>query len=328
MDSDRRSGLPVPAIDAGPEPDSERAPAGIGDRLLRLEDNRLLRGAGRFVEDIVLPGEARAVFLRSPHAYARLRGLSLEAAQAAPGVLAVLTGADVAADELGGVPWEVRPPVSASADTPPDSLPDSLPPLGDPSVAAPQPLIAGDTVRFCGEIVAMVVAESETAARDAAERIEADYDPLPASADSAEAAAMPALWPQAPGNLGFTVDLGDRASTDAAFTGAAHIESIELASNRIFGAPLENRACIGVYEADGGPHGPPRQRRQAAFDAQDSGGADIPYPAREDRREGAGCRRRLRHQECALSRAVPRRCGRPGGSAGRSNGSAGATKAC
>ena len=252
MDSDRRSGLPVPAIDAGPEPDSERTPAGIGDRLLRLEDEPLLRGAGRFVEDIVLPGEARAVFLRSPHAHARLRGLSLEAAQAAPGVLAVLTGADVAADGLGGVPWEVRPPVSASADTPPDSLPGSLPPLGDPSVAAPQPLIAGDTVRFCGEIVAMVVAESEAAARDAAELIAADYDPLPASADSAEAAAMPALWPQAPGNLGFIVDLGDRASTDAAFAGAAHIESIELASNRIFGAPLENRACIGECGNDGG----------------------------------------------------------------------------
>ena len=244
MDSDRRSGLPVPAIDAGPEPDPERAPAGIGDRLLRLEDNRLLRGAGRFVEDIMLPGEARAVFLRSPHAHARIRSLSLEAARAAPGVLAVLTGADVAADGLGGVPWEVRPPT--------DTPPDSLPPLGDPSVAAPQPLIADDTVRFCGEIVAMVVAESEAAARGAAELIAADYDPLPASADSAEAAAMPALWPQAPGNLGFTVDLGDRASTDAAFAAAAHIESIELASNRIFGAPLENRACIGECGNDGG----------------------------------------------------------------------------
>ena len=243
MDSDRRSGLPVPAIDAGPDAASDGAPAGIGDRLLRLEDNRLLRGAGRFVEDIVLPGEARAVFLRSPHAHARIRSLSIEAAQAAPGVLAVLTGADVADDELGGVPWEVRPPT--------DTPTDSLPPLGDPSVAAPQPLIADDTVRFCGEIVAMVVAESETAARDAAERIEADYDPLPASADSAEAAAMPALWPQAPGNLGFTVDLGDPASTDAAFAGAAHIESIELASNRIFGAPLENRACIGECGNDG-----------------------------------------------------------------------------
>ena len=109
MDSDRRSGLPVPAIDAGPDAGSNGAPAGIGDRLLRLEDNRLLRGAGRFVEDIALPGETRAVFLRSPHAHARIRSLSLEAARVAPGVLAVLTGADVAADELGGVPWEGPP---------------------------------------------------------------------------------------------------------------------------------------------------------------------------------------------------------------------------
>ena len=124
MDSDRRSGLPVPAIDAGPEPaiGAARRPA-LATGCCGWRTNRLLRGAGRFVEDIVLPGEARAVFLRSPHAHARIRSLSLEAAQAAPGVLAVLTGADVAADGLGGVPWEVRPPVSASADTPPDPCP-------------------------------------------------------------------------------------------------------------------------------------------------------------------------------------------------------------
>ena len=244
MDSDRPTVPAVTAAEAGPAADSDAEPAGIGAPLLRLEDERFLRGEGRFVEDIALPGETRAVFLRSPHAHARIGGLSIAEAQAMPGVLAVLTGADVAADRLGGVPWEVRPPSDAPA--------ESLPPLGDPSVAAPQPLIAGDTVRFCGEIVAMAVAETEAIARDAAECIAVEYEPLPACADSAEAAAAPApaLWPQAPGNCAFTIRLGDRAETDAAFAQAAHVESIELESNRIFGAPIENRCYIGEYQAE------------------------------------------------------------------------------
>ncbi len=246
MDSDRSSPLAGPAADAAADGPGEETPAGIGAPLLRLEDERFLRGDGRFVEDIALPGEARAVFLRSPHAHARIRGLSTAEAHAMPGVLAILTGADVAADGLGGVPWEVRPPT--------DAPPGSVPPVGDPSVCAPQQLIAGDTVRFCGEIVAMVVAGTEAAARDAAERIAVDYEPLPAAADSAEAAAStaPALWPQAPGNRAFTIRLGDRAETDAAFARAAHVERIELASNRIFGAPIETRCYIGDYEAEGG----------------------------------------------------------------------------
>ncbi len=250
MDSDRPGGPPDPAADTDPDSLTEGASAGIGAPLLRLEDARFLRGEGRFVEDIALPGEARAVFLRSPHAHARICGLSVAEAQSMPGVLAILTGADIAADGISGVPWEVRPPVDVPADAPPDSLP----PLGDPSVAAPQQLIAADTVRFCGEIVAMVVGETDAAARDAAERIEVDYAPLPACADSAEAEAStaPALWPQAPGNRAFTIRLGDRAETDAAFARAAHVERIELASNRIFGAPIENRCYVGDYEAASG----------------------------------------------------------------------------
>ena len=244
MDSDRPTVPAGTAAEAGPAADSDAEPAGIGAPLLRLEDDRFLRGGGRFVEDIALPGEARAVFLRSPHAHARIHGLSVADAHAMPGVLAVLTGADIAADGVGGVPWEVRPPS--------DAPPDSLPPLGDPSVAAPQQLIAGDTVRFCGEIVAMVVAGTEAAARDAAERIHVEYEPLPAAADSAEAAkpGAPTLWPQAPGNRAFTIRLGDPAETDAAFARAAHVERIELASNRIFGAPIETRCYIGDYEAE------------------------------------------------------------------------------
>lgn len=244
MDSDRPGGLPAFRSDGDGDAANGAAPAGIGSPLLRLEDKRFLRGDGRFVEDIALPGEARAVFLRSPHAHARIRGLSTEEAGSMPGVLAVLTGADVAADGLGGVPWEVRPPADGPA--------EAQPPLGDPSVAAPQPLVADDIVRFCGEIVAMVVGETEAAARDAAERIAVDYEPLPAAADSAEAAAAtaPALWPQAPGNCAFTIDLGDREAAAEAFASAAHIERIEIASNRIFGAPIENRCYVGEFEAE------------------------------------------------------------------------------
>ncbi|MYJ70193.1 MAG: xanthine dehydrogenase family protein molybdopterin-binding subunit [Rhodospirillaceae bacterium] len=244
MDSDRPTVPAVTAAEAGPAEDPDAEPAGIGTPLLRLEDERFLRGECRFVEDIAVPGETRAVFLRSPHAHARIGGLSIAEAQAMPGVLAVLTGADVVGDGLGGVPWEVRPPS--------DAPPESQPPLGDSSVAAPQQLIAGDTVRFCGEIVAMVVAGTEAAARDAAERIDVEFEPLPACADSAEAeaATAPALWPQAPGNCAFTIRLGDRAETDAALAQAAHVESIELESNRIFGAPIENRCYIGEYQAE------------------------------------------------------------------------------
>ena len=246
MDSDRPTVPAGASAEAGPAAVSDTEPAGIGAPLLRLEDERFLRGEGRFVADIALPGEARAVFLRSPHAHARIGGLSVAEAQAMPGVLAVLTAADVAVDGLGGVPWEVRPPTDLPA--------GSLTPLGDPSVAAPQPLIAADTVRFCGEIVAMVVAETEAAARDAAERIDIDYEPLPAAADSAGAAApgAPALWRQAPGNCAFTIRLGDPVETDAAFARAAHIEHLELASNRIFGAPIETRCYIGDWEAERG----------------------------------------------------------------------------
>ena len=246
MDTDRPSGPAGSAADSAADGLDEETRAGIGTPLLRLEDERFLRGEGRFVEDIALPGETRAVFLRSPHAHARIGGLSIAEAQAMPGVLAVLTGADIAADGVGSVPWEVRPPTDAPT--------DSLPPLGDPSVCAPQQLIAGDTVRFCGEIVAMVVAVTEAAARDAAERIDVEYEPLPACADSAEAqaATAPALWPQAPGNCAFTIRLGDRVETDAAFAQAAHVECIELESNRIFGAPVENRCYVGEYRADGG----------------------------------------------------------------------------
>ena len=123
----------------------------IGEPRLHTEDRRLLRGEARFVEDIALPGELRAVFLRSPHAHARILAVRTDAAERSPGVRLVATGSDIR--DLGGVPWEVRPPADAAEDEPP--------PVGSPDVAATQPLMAASVVRFAGEIVAMVVADGE-----------------------------------------------------------------------------------------------------------------------------------------------------------------------
>ncbi len=220
----------------------EAESARIGDRLLRREDERLLRGAGCFIEDMVLPGEARAIFVRSPVAHARIDRIDLSAARSAPGVLAVLTGAEVVADGLGGVPWEVRPPSDA-----PD---DALPPIGDPSIAEPQPLIAHEVTRYVGEIVAMVVAETETAARDAAERIDFAFSTLPAYAKSADAAAgATPIWTRSPDNEAFVIRMGDPAAVDSAIAAAAHVETLDCESNRIFGGPIEVRGYIGDYDA-------------------------------------------------------------------------------
>ena len=225
------------------EPDT--ALVAIGDRLPRREDQRLLRGAGRFIEDLQLPGEVRAAFLRSPHAHARIRTIDTSAAHTLAGVIATFIGADIASDSLGGVPWDVRPPT--------DAAPDALPPLGAPEVAAPQPLIADQVVHYNGEIVAMVVAESEAIAQHAADLIAVTYDPLPAYATSAAAARSTddPLWPQSPDNLSFVVRIGDRDAVDRAFAAADHIETLVCESNRMFGGAIECRSYIGDYDAPG-----------------------------------------------------------------------------
>src|SRR5262245_66696439 len=132
-------------------------PFGLGARAMRREDMSLLTGAGQFVADTVLPGETHAVFVRSVHPHARIKGIDASAARAMRGVLAVLTGAEAEADRLGGIPWEVRPPVPKGTDE------TKLPPMGAPEVAQPQPVIARDVVRYVGEIVAVVVAEARHA---------------------------------------------------------------------------------------------------------------------------------------------------------------------
>ena len=208
----------------------------------RLEDGALLRGAGRFLADRQRPGLLHVAFLRSPMAHARIAGLDLDAARAAPGVRLVAAGADLAADGVAPIPWEVAPPGA-----PPDLRP------GDPAAGPTQPAIPIDRVRFVGEIVAMVVAGSPQAARDAVDMIEVELDPLPAvvDPDDAVAADAPELWPERAGNVAFTLDVGDGDATAAALAASAHVVDLELRNPRQIGVALESRGYLAEPLADG-----------------------------------------------------------------------------
>ena len=198
--------------------------------IKRLEDGRFLTGAGRFVADLAQDqAMGHAVFLRSPHAHALIRAIDTGAARSMPGVLAVLTGRDAAADGLGGIPWEVRPPDA-----------DPTLPEGDPRIAVPQPAIAADHVRYVGEITAMVVAETVDAGRDACEAIAVAFEPLGAVIGLEDAAAA--------GDVGFSVTVGEAAATAAAFASAAHVTRLKLVNNRGLANPIETRGYIGRYD--------------------------------------------------------------------------------
>ena len=211
----------------------------LGQGLTRREDSRLLTGRGRFTADLVPPGAARAVMLRSPHAHATIVSIDADAARAMPGVLAVLTGADYREAGLGGIP--------SGSDL--MKLPGT--PAGQDFDHRPaHPALALNRVRFVGDSVAVVVAETEAEARDAMEAIVVDYAPLDAVTGTAAAAApdAPLVWPDAPGNVCFRWSAGDRAATDAAFGVAAHTVGLELVNNRVHVASLENRGAIGEYD--------------------------------------------------------------------------------
>jgi carbon-monoxide dehydrogenase large subunit len=221
---------------------------GIGQGVRRLEDLRLLTGAGRYTDDIQIAGAVSACFLRSPHAHARIRSLDCTAARAAPGVLAVYTAEDVRAAGLGTIACLI--PLKQTD--------------GNPLVTPPRPLLADAVVRHVGEAVAMVVAETIDAARNAIELIEIDYEELPAGVDTAAASAAgtPQLWREAPANVCFHWEKGDRAKTEAAFEQAARVVKRRLINNRIIVSPLEPRAAIGqwdgkrftLYTPSQGPH--------------------------------------------------------------------------
>jgi carbon-monoxide dehydrogenase large subunit len=207
---------------------------GLGASVLRREDRRFLLGKGRYTDDLELPRQSWAVFVRSPHAHAAIRSIDAARALAAPGVLAVLTGDDVAADGLGGIPcgWQIK-----NKD-------------GSNMVEPPHPALALGKARHAGDPVAMVVAETRTQAREAAQLVEVDYQPLPAVAHLRDAAAAgaPQVWDEAAGNVCFDWHLGDEAATAAAFDGAAHVVAIDLVNNRTVPNAIEPRAANGHYD--------------------------------------------------------------------------------
>src|SRR5262245_12454970 len=175
----------------------------FGSGVPRLEDAQLLRGRGRYTDDIRLPGETRLFVVRSPHAAARIRAIDIADARAMPDVVAVFTGADLAADGIGGLPSRAR-----------RQRPD-----GKPNFEPPYRALANGAVHMVGDPVVAVVAETLAAAKEAAERVAIDYEPLPAVTDTATAAASgaTAVWTEASDNICFYQEVGDRAAVEAAF---------------------------------------------------------------------------------------------------------------
>jgi carbon-monoxide dehydrogenase large subunit len=207
---------------------------GIGQPVRRVEDRRFLTGRGRYLDDIDRSHQTHAVFLRSPHAHARIRSIDVTAAAGAPGVIAVLTGADLAADGIGTVPC-------VSGLTNRD---------GSSAILPPRPAMVTDRVRHVGDTVAMVIADSIAAARDAADLIAVDYEPLPAAVDTVGAlgSGQPQVWDEAKGNLCFDWEIGDGAAVEHASATARHKVTLTLVNNRVVVTSMEPRGAIGEYD--------------------------------------------------------------------------------
>ncbi len=208
---------------------------GIGQAVHRVEDQRFTTGAGQYVADVALARQCYGVAVLSPHAHAAIKRVDTAAAKAAPGVLCVLTGADAATDKVGGIP--------------PFFMPEHW--GGPKGFSTTRPVLLADRVRCVGDHVAFVVAETEAQARDAAELVVVDYEPLPAVVDLEEAAKAqaPKIWDDCPnGNIGVTIAFGDKAAVDLAFATAKHVAAVRLVNNRITANPIEPRCAIGVYD--------------------------------------------------------------------------------
>ena len=194
---------------------------GMGQSVPRVEDPRLITGGGRYTDDHVAPNMARTYFLRSPHAHARIVSIDTKAALKRPGVLAIYTGADVAAAKLGNLPC----------------IPVEMFPLkrmdGTPGFHPPRPPIARDRVRHVGDIVAMVVAETVNEAKDAAEAIEVEFEELPAVTEPAAAAApgAPKVWDECPDNISFVQRIGDAAAVEVQLSSELKVEGRVVAAD-------------------------------------------------------------------------------------------------
>jgi carbon-monoxide dehydrogenase large subunit len=207
---------------------------GAGQPVKRLEDQRLLTGKGQFIDD---KGDERTLWLhvlRSPHAHARITGIDTAAAAAMDGVEAVFTGADLEADKIGSIP----------------TLPIFKRPDGSPMQAPPRRLLAHEVVRFVGEPVVAIVAASRVIAQSAAEAVVVDYDPLPAVVDPVKAgeSGAPVVWPEAPDNIAAAMSYGDAAKVEEVFKGAAHVVSLDVASQRLVPSAMEPRSTIAEIE--------------------------------------------------------------------------------
>ena len=223
---------------------------GIGQPVKRFEDRRLLSGEGRFINDINLAGQAHAVVVRSPHAHARIKSIARSAASAAPGVLGIFTGEDLAADGLG----TMLPTVQRKR------------PDGSPMFARSHPGLATGHVRFVGDPFLLILAETRSLALDAAELIEVDFDELPSVTDTARAAAgKAAVWDECPDNISNVFETGDGAATDAAFAKAAKIVYRRYVISRVYAHFMEPRGVIGNYD--------PGEDRYTLY-------ADVQYPHR------------------------------------------------
>src|SRR6266850_2125802 len=225
---------------------------GIGQPVRRKEDARLVVGGGQFSDDVDLPRQARAFVLRSCHAHARIKRIATERATALKGVLAVLTGADLKADGVKPIPPDASTTMPYEAQR---RLPDVvLVHRGGPLLQTPYYPLAVDKVRYVGEGVALVVAETLAIAKDAAELVEIDYEVLAPTTDTAQAAeaAAPRVWDEARSNILVDAEAGDAAATDKAFADAAHVVTLETWVQRVTGVPMEARAALGNYDKQSG----------------------------------------------------------------------------
>jgi carbon-monoxide dehydrogenase large subunit len=205
---------------------------GIGQGIKRFEDVRLVRGEGRFHNDVNLPGQTHAVVVRSMHAHARILAIDASSALRAPGVLAVLTGADVARDGLGTMQMTLK-----------RKRPD-----GSPMWAPPHRGLVQGRVRYVGDPVAVVVAETLAQAEDAAERVRVEYDPLPSVTSTAAAIGGAPVWDECPDNVSNVFEAGDKAATDAAFARAARVVRRRYVITRVHAQYMETRGALGVYD--------------------------------------------------------------------------------
>ena len=208
----------------------------VGQPYRRKEDDRFIIGKGRYGDDVNIPGQTYACFVRSPHAHARILGIDGTEALAAPGVIAVLTGSDMAASDLGSMPCIAELPGRNG---------------GRSNVKPYRSALCNGVARHVGDPVTMVIAATWMQARDAAEMVMVEYEELPAVTEAIEALkpGAPQIWPEAPGNLVVDWELGDRAGTDAAFAGAHHVTRLRLVNNRLVANAMEPRMVIAEHYA-------------------------------------------------------------------------------